>query len=125
MRAAAFLGLIVPAMSDQVPQEIDRLRDHFHELRKAVDATGVTVAVIQERQKAQCEQMDRIEATVTACTDLLRSQNGRLSKSEIQLAVLNDRASDARKTGRNWGLTAGGVGSAIGAALAYLFKGGQ
>lgn len=112
-------------MSDPTPQEIDRLRDHWHELRKAVDATGLTVAVIQERQKAQFEQMDRIEGAVTACTDLLRTQNGRLSKSETQIAVLDERTNDARSAGRNWGLTAGGVGSAIGAALAYLFRGGQ
>ena len=54
----------------------------------------------------------------------LVAQNGQIQTHGEKIAVLEDRASEGRTAGRNWGLTAGGIGSAIAAALAYLFGGG-
>lgn len=50
-----------------------------------------------------------------------KAQNGQLQEHGEKIAVLEDRASEARAAGRNWGLTAGGIGSAIAAGLSYLF----
>ena len=51
----------------------------------------------------------------------LRQLNGRVTATEQEIAVLKDRAAEGRAAGRTWGLTAGGIGSAIAAGLAYLF----
>lgn len=53
----------------------------------------------------------------------LKELNGRTRANETDIAILKDRADESRTSGRRWGLTAGGVGSAIGATLAYLFRG--
>ena len=106
-------------------QDIDRLRDHWRELRNAVDVTGITVAVIQERQRGMSDQMDRIEASVLTCTDLLRTQNGRLGRSETQIAVLEARASDASHSGAKWGGAIGAGMSALVAGLWQLLGGGK
>lgn len=50
-----------------------------------------------------------------------KAQNGLLQTHGEKIAVLEDRAAEGRTAGRNWGLTAGGIGSAIAAGLAYLF----
>lgn len=50
-----------------------------------------------------------------------KALNGRMSQTEQDIAVLHDRADEGRASGRTWGLTAGGIGTAIGAALAYFF----
>ena len=55
----------------------------------------------------------------------LRALNGRVGDAEQDIAVLKDRADEARTSGRAWGLTAGGIGSAIAAGLAHLFGGGK
>lgn len=64
------------------------------------------------------EQMDGVVAR-------LDKQNGKLETHGRAIAVLQDRGEDSRKSGRNWGLTAGGIGSAIGAALSWVFRGAQ
>lgn len=106
-------------------EELDRLREHWHELRKAVDATGLTVAVIQERQKGIGDQMDRIETSVQLCTDLLRQQNGRLGTSETKIAVLESRYADAATAGAKWGAGVSAAVSGLIAGLAAIFRGGQ
>lgn len=111
-----------PMADDQ--SELDRLRDHWHELRNAVDATAITVAVVQERQKAHSEQMDRIESAVLTCTDLLTQQNGRLSRSETAIAVLEARRVDAATSGAKWGGAVGAAVSGLIAGLAQWAKGG-
>jgi len=68
--------------------------------------------------------LEYLRDKVDAIDGKLEAQNGRIRKTEEAVAVLNDRTDEARNAGRNWGLTAGGIGSAIGAALAYLFGGG-
>lgn len=105
--------------------DIDRLRDHWHELRKAVDATGVTVAVIQERQHGIADQMDRIETSVLTCADLLQAQNGRLARSETQIAVLEARQADAANSGAKWGAGVGAAASALVAGLWHLMGGAK
>ena len=108
-------------MSDE-SAEIDRLRDHWHELRTAVDHTGVSVAVIQERQKGLGEQMGRIEASVVTCVELLQRQNGRLGTVE-QLAARLDERMPSGRSGGLWGGIVGGV--ITGAGVVYqLIKGG-
>ena len=107
--------------------EIDRLHDHWHELRKAVDTTGITVAVIQERQKGIGEQMARIEGSVSVCVDLLQQQNGRLRDVEQLAGRLDERmpsSSDERnpsssKAGGIWG----GATGALGGLLAGFMSG--
>lgn len=105
-------------------QEIDRLRDHSHEQRKAIDAIGVTVAVVQERQKAHSEQMDRIETAVLACTDLLRTQNGRLWMAEGDIKALKARRADAGLSAK-WTAGISAIVSGIVAGLAAVFGGGK
>lgn len=110
-------------------QEIERLRDHFHDLRKSVDATGVSVAVIQERQKSHSEQMDRIEQAVLGCNDLLRTQNSRIGTVEKEVAVLDTRTRALESTGaeahasvRNVSAGVGaGAGGGVAAVVAWLW----
>ena len=109
-------------MSDE-SAEIDRLRDHWHELRTAVDHTGVSVAVIQERQKGLGEQMGRIETSVTTCVDLLRAQNGRIGTIE-QLTARLDERTPSGKAGGAWGGGLGTLGGLVGGFVAGLFKPG-
>lgn len=71
------------------------------------------------------EHMGLLREDVKAVHSRLDVLNGRTRAVEIDVAVLQDRGEEYRKSGRNWGLTAGGIGSAIGAALTYLFRGAQ
>ena len=113
-------------------QQIDRLsnqlgkwgRKDWHQLRDAIDRTGVTIAVMQERQKSQIDQMDRIEASVSACHDLLRVQNGRIGATETKVAVLKAKTEDPRRSGGIWGAGAGAFVAGLIAAL-YKLLGGQ
>ena len=107
------------------PQEIERLRDNWYELRKSMDATGITVAVMQERQKAHSEQMDRIEASVLTCSDLLRLQNGRLGTTETRISVIETRQADAASSGAKWGGWIGGIVAAIVGGLVALLGGAK
>lgn len=86
-------------------QEIERLRDHWHDLRDAVGATATTVAVIQERQSAVKEQLDRIEAAVIPLPQ--------------KIAVLEARSADAASSAAKWGA---GVGGAISALIAGAWQ---
>lgn len=52
----------------------------------------------------------------------LKELNGRTQMNELDVAILKDRADESRRAGSRAGWTAGGVGSAIGAALTWLFK---
>lgn len=120
-------------------QELDKLHGHWHEIRKAVDHSVITIAVVQERQKAQGDQMDRIEASLRTCNGLLLAQNGRLGTAEIHIAVLEDRAeqnslgivaaaraADAAKTsGATMGAVLGGFAAAVISGLAALFGVGK
>lgn len=45
--------------------------------------------------------------------------NGRTRAVETEVAVLKDRATDARSAGRNWGA---GAGAAVGGALSLLMQ---
>lgn len=65
--------------------------------------------------------LEYIRQQVDGINDRLDTMNGRTRALEQKTAVLEDRASEARTAGRKWGLTAGGIGSAIAAGLAYLF----
>lgn len=56
--------------------------------------------------------------------DHLRVLNGRMGAVETRTAILEDRARKTRHSGRNWGLAAGGIGTAIGTAIYTFFKGG-
>lgn len=117
--------------------ELDKLHDHWHTLRNAVDVAGVTVAVIQERQKGQGAQMDRIEGALSTVTELVRAQNGRVSTAERHIAVLQDRAEQnslgivaagtaahaASAKGAKLGALLGAFVAALIAGLAALFRG--
>lgn len=92
-------------------EDLDRLHDHWHELRKAVDATSVTVAVIQERQKGQSAQLTRIE---TALIPLPQ-----------QVAVLEARQADATASGGKWGGIIGGIVAAVIGGIVALFGGSK
>lgn len=68
----------------------------------------------------------RLEYIASAVDEIkgdVKAQNGRIAAAETAIAVLEDRADAAKSSGRTWGLTAGGVGTALAAALAYLFGG--
>lgn len=67
--------------------------------------------------------LEHIKEGIDGINRRLDEQNGRLRSTEQSVAVLEDRANEAKDAGRNWGLTAGTVGTAIGAALAYFFGG--
>lgn len=67
--------------------------------------------------------VEYIRERVDAIDNGLKDLNGRTRDTEQAIAVLKDRADESRNAGRTWGLTAGGVGSAIAAWLAHLFKG--
>lgn len=106
------------AQIDQVKLQIGTWgREDWHELRKAVDATAITVAVMQERQKANGELMQRVESVTVETRDMLRTQNGRLSANETKVAVLEARESDARSQGARWGGYTGGFVAALIAGL--------
>lgn len=79
-------------MSDHAPQE--NLLVHVEYIRERVDSIDLR----------------------------LKELNGRTRENEQAVARLNERTDDSRKAGRNWALAGGGIGSAIGAALASLFK---
>ena len=64
-----------------------------------------------------------IRGTVDGINTRLDALNGRTRATEQAVAVLEDRADEGRSAGRKWGLTAGAIGTAIAAALAYLFGG--
>ena len=89
--------------------DIERLRDHWHELREAIGVTNLTVAVIQERQKGIGAQLDRIEAAVV---DL-----------PAQVAVLEARAEDAAANGAKWGAGLGAFTAAVVSGVAAFFGG--
>lgn len=91
--------------------EIDRLRDHWHALRSAVDAVDKSVAVLQERQKSHSAQLDRIEAAVTPLP--------------AKVAVLEAGAAAAATSGARWGAGVGALISALVAGLAAVFGGGK
>lgn len=93
-------------------QEIERLRDHWHELRTAMGETVTAVAVIGERQKAQGVQLDRIEAVCTKLADKSEDHTGRLT-------VLETRQADAATAGAKWGA---GLGAGVSAAIAGLWQ---
>jgi hypothetical protein len=88
-------------------KEVDRLWNHLHALRGATDATGITVAVIQERQKSQSESLDRIEAALRRASDLADLQAARLLVLETKAAAAAESAAaaahSARATGAKWG----------------------
>jgi hypothetical protein len=65
--------------------------------------------------------LEHIKEGIDGINRRLDEQNGRLRSAEQNVAVLQDRADDAKVAGRNWGLSAGSVGAAVGAALAYFF----
>ena len=54
--------------------------------------------------------------------DHMRTQNGKLETHGNRLAVLEDRASEARNTGARWGAFMGGIITAI-AAIWQALKG--
>lgn len=99
-------------------QEIERLRDNWHDLRESTAATGITVAVIQERQTGIARQMDRIETAVSECNALLRQQNSRIAKLET-------RAEDAAHVAAKWGGWIGGAVAALIGGLVTWFGGGK
>lgn len=66
--------------------------------------------------------VEYIRERVDSIDNRLSELNGRTRVNETEIAVLKDRADESRSAGKRWGLTSGGVGSAIGAALSYLFK---
>ena len=90
------------------PQDLDRLRDHWHDLREAV-------AVIQERQKAQSDQLDRIETLTMAA-------NGSLRHHTERLTILETRAADGRAAGAKWGAGFGAFVAAVIAGLMALWN---
>ena len=67
--------------------------------------------------------LEYIRASVDGVNIRLDALNGRTRANEQAIAVLDDRADDSRSAARKWGLTAGGIGTAIAAALAYFFGG--
>jgi hypothetical protein len=99
-------------------QDIERIkeqigtwgRDDWHSFRDALNATVVTVAVVQREQQSQSKQLDRIEAAVERIAATLGAHGARITVLE---AHTND--------GRNWGLSAAAVGTAIASAVAYFF----
>ena len=95
-------------------QEILALRQRTHDLANAVSAAVTRIEVTATKLEYVGPQLDRIEAVCTKLVDKSEGHEGRLMKLE----TLGD---EARTSGRNWGLSAGGIGTAIGAALAYFF----
>mgnify|MGYP001563266892 CR=1 FL=1 len=57
---------------------------------------------------------------VDECRELLKAQNSRLGKTETDIAVLSDRADDAKTSGRNWGAGAGTAGGFLGGFVASV-----
>lgn len=53
------------------------------------------------------------------------AQNGQLVEHESAIAVLQDRATEAKAAGRNWGAGAGVVGGFLGGLVSALFRNGQ
>ena len=104
-------------------QDVLRLREHWHDLRQAVDTTNITVAVVQERQKGIAEQMTRIEGSVSICVDLLQRQNGRIGAVEQLSARLDERTPNG-KAGGACGGGLGTLGGLIGGFLAGLLNPG-
>ena len=69
--------------------------------------------------------LEYIRKAADETNDHLRALNGRVSAVEIRATVLETRADEGKSSGRNWGLSAGGIGTAIGAALAHFFGGSK
>ncbi|HYE87469.1 MAG TPA: hypothetical protein VEA16_14000 [Vicinamibacterales bacterium] len=99
-------------------QEILTLRQRTHDLANAVSAAVTRIEVTATKLEYVGPQLDRIEAACTKLADKVDSHTGRLT-------TLETRADESRISGRNWGLSAGGIGTAIGAALAYFFGGSK
>ena len=95
-------------MSDET--EIDRLRDHSHELRETVGFAVTAIAVVQKEQEFRGKQLDRIEAAITPLA--------------FDVTTLKTRADDARSAGGKWGSLTGSIGGLIGGFVAGLFKPG-
>lgn len=98
--------------------EIERLRQHWHDLNEAVGATGVTVAVMQERQATQGKQLDRIEAAVTKMAEKRDEDSGRLT-------VLETRADEAKQQGAKYGAIVGGIIAFAGVAYRFVVGGAE
>lgn len=63
--------------------------------------------------------LEYIRAAVDAVNARLDIINGRVRTTEIDIAVLRDRASEARNSGAKWGA---GVGAGVAGAVAGLWQ---
>lgn len=71
--------------------------------------------------------LEYLRADVSECLGLLKAQNGRIREAETAIAVLEDRADESKRTGRNWGAGTGAAGGFFGGFVAGLIQrwGGQ
>lgn len=105
-------------------EQIDRLRaqigawgrDDWHQLRGAIDATGMAMAVMQERQKVTIDLLTRMDITLNRLDDKSDLQTNRLTILETKAVAASDAA---RSSGAKWGA---GVGAFVAAAIAGLWQ---
>lgn len=113
------------ARLDRLEQQMgDWDRKAFHDLRKSVDAAGLEIRLIRDRQTYVVDSQGRVEGHMKDLVDLLREQNGRVRAVEIacakndgvgetvkaqglQLTRLDERSANANRTATQLGAAAG------------------
>jgi hypothetical protein len=103
--------------------EVEIMRGRLHDMADKLAAVVTRIEVTAVRVEGFSDQLGRIEHICNATSGHLKELNGRTSGNTQDIAILKDRADQARNAGRTWGLTAGGIGTAIAAALAYFLRG--
>lgn len=75
-----------------------------------------------ESHAALIVHLSYLKDGVDECRDLLKVQNGRISKTETAVIVLETKANEAKTSGRNWGAASGTAGGFLGGFVSGLLQ---